>query len=585
VTPFDQHTREVRRLLAFTAGLGLLGALTYLVPGSEEVQPWVVGEPVPLVHIALGEREVVETAPGVLESRPVSADRLASSSIDSGLEPDAPSGSSRTSDPARVAVAARSTDATATTAGAPETPPAPHTSLDEAPATKAPLPSATDAAHATALAAMATADGLPVATAETARSGSGSAVRTPGAGALQNRGAAVGTPLEVPEGALDRYFASLARAESGEPGHITRALHFGDSTIASDGITKTVRKRLQGRYGDGGPGFLAVQVDRRWAVRPGVLRDTDGSWKTLTITFGGAEMAYYGLGGTVSTARGASTSVLGGLKVEGVRQPLHSFDVFFQVQPEGGTLSLATDNGASKSFQTASAAQGDVFHRLTADGATTLTVATGDDGPVTLYGVAMETAGPGITWETLGVAGASSGSHFRQGRNHIARQVGRRNPDLIVWQLGGNEVGLPVLKAGDGTKYKERYKKALTKVLDGAPGASCLVVTPLDQAERYRGQVRSKPNLTRMVNLQRDAAFELGCAFWDARAAMGGAGAFARWVEAEPALAWSDLEHLTGRGLNLIGHSLADAIEAAYGDWKRRNPALVGSPALAQAGD
>ena len=200
-------------------------------------------------------------------------------------------------------------------------------------------------------------------------------------------------------------------------------------------------------------------------------------------------------------------------------------------------------------------------------------------------GVAMETAGPGITWETLGVAGAGSGSHFRQGKNHIARQVGRRNPDLIVWQLGGNEVGLPVLKSGDGTKYKERYKKALKKVLAGAPGASCLVVTPLDQAERYRGQVRSKPNLTRMVNLQRDAAFELGCAFWDARAAMGGPGAFARWVEAEPKLAWSDLEHLTGRGLNLIGHTLADAIEAAYTDWKKQNPALVGSPALAQAGD
>ena len=259
--------------------------------------------------------------------------------------------------------------------------------------------------------------------------------------------------------------------------------------------------------------------------------------------------------------------------------------MFFQVQPEGGTLSLATDNGATKSFQTAADAQGDVFHRLTADGAKTLTVATGDDGPVTLYGVAMETAGPGITWETLGVAGAGSGSHFRQGKNHISRQVGRRNPDLIVWQLGGNEVGLPVLKSGDGTKYKERYKKALKKVLAGAPGASCLVVTPLDQAERYRGQVRSKPNLTRMVNLQRDAAFELGCAFWDARAAMGGPGAFARWVEAEPKLAWSDLEHLTGRGLNLIGHTLADAIEAAYTDWKKQNPALVGSPALAQAGD
>jgi hypothetical protein len=580
VSAFDQHTREVRRLLAFTAGFGLLAGLSYLVPGTEEVRPWMVGEPVPLVHLALGEREVVEAAPGVLVSRPTGEDRLESSPIDSGTPADAASAEAVAQAPAAAPPAAPPADAPAPAEGSP----APEAVAAAAPEAPAGVPLAADAEPAGALAAMAppAAEAVEAAGTPVRRRGT---VRTPGAGALQNRGAARGTPLEIPDGALDRYFASLSRAEAGEPGHITRALHFGDSTIASDGITKTVRKRLQGHYGDGGPGFLAVQVDRRWAVRPGVLRDTSGSWKTLTITFGGADMAYYGLGGTVSTARGPSKSVLGGLKVEGERQPLQTFDVFFQVQPEGGTLSLATDSGASKTFQTAAAAHGDVFHRMSAEGAKTLTVATGEDGPVTLYGVALETAGPGITWETLGVAGAGSGSHFRQGKNHIARQVGRRNPDLIVWQLGGNEVGLPVLKAGDGTKYKERYKKALKKVLAGAPTASCLVVTPLDQAERYRGQVRSKPNLTRMVNLQRDAAFELGCAFWDARAAMGGSGAFARWVEAKPALAWSDLEHLTGRGLNLIGHSLADAIEAAYIDWKARNPALVGAPALAQAGE
>ena len=63
---------------------------------------------------------------------------------------------------------------------------------------------------------------------------------------------------------------------------------------------------------------------------------------------------------------------------------------------------------------------------------------------------------------------------------------------------------------------------------------------------------------------------------------MGGPGP-ARWWRPSPGLVRP--EHLTGRGLNLIGHTLADAIEAAYTDWKKQNPALVGSPALAQAGD
>jgi hypothetical protein len=245
---------------------------------------------------------------------------------------------------------------------------------------------------------------------------------------------------------------------------------------------------------------------------------------------------------------------------------------------------VTPEHGGGFTAGTAAEGRADVFRSVEMGGSRTLTVATGEDGPVTLYGVALETEGPGVTWETLGVAGAGSGSHFRQGDNHMARQVGHRDPDLIVWQIGGNEVGLPVLKAGDGTQYKERYKKAIKKALAGAPQASCLLVTPLDQAERYRNQVRSKPNLARMVRLQRDAAQELGCAFWDARTAMGGDGAFGRWLQHEPKLAWSDLEHLTGRGLALIGHSLADAIEHAYADWKRQNPGLVASsPAVAQA--
>jgi hypothetical protein len=72
-----------------------------------------------------------------------------------------------------------------------------------------------------------------------------------------------------------------------------------------------------------------------------------------------------------------------------------------------------------------------------------------------------------------------------------------------------------------------------------------------------------------MVSLQREVARELGCAFWDARAAMGGEGAFANWLSHDPPLAWSDLYHLTGKGLNIVGHSLSDAIELAYEDWRR----------------
>ena len=580
MSPFETHNRELVRLLAFSACFGALAVASYFVPGTEGVRPWIVGEPVPLVHLALGEREVVEATPGVLVSRPIVADLAESRLVEDTALPH--SVLTDTDVPAPFVADIQDAPPPALAA---VLPPQQDTPTVMAMGLSA-VPTADPADGPLALVSVAPVtdmNGPPEGIAVHRRG----AVYRPGEGALNNRTPAHGTPLEVPEGALDAYFSSLARTESGEPGHIARAIHFGDSTIAADGITKTVRKRLQGQYGDGGPGFLAVHVDRRWASRNDILRNPKGSWKTRTITFGGADLAYYGLAGTVSTANGPSTSLLGGKRGEDGRQPLTRFDAFFQVQPGGGTLSLSTETGEGVTLKTASESVGDAFHTIKATGgARNLTVSTGEDGPVTMYGVALETDGPGVTWETLGVAGAGSGSFFRQGANHIARQVNHRHPDLIVWQIGGNEVGLPVLTSGDGTRYKERYSKVIRKVLAGAPQASCLLVTPLDQGERYRGQVRSKPNLDRMVKLQREAAVEMGCAFWDARAAMGGSGAFGRWLEYDPPLAWTDLEHLSGRGLNLIGHSFADAIELAYQDWKRRNPALVSDvPALALAGE
>ena len=403
---------------------------------------------------------------------------------------------------------------------------------------------------------------------------------------LPRRPPAVPTALELPDGALDHYFAALAATEDGEPGRVARALHWGDSTIAADGITGTVRERMQDRFGDGGPGFLAVHADPRWQLRPGVLRVQDGDWTSLTITFGGAETPRYGLGGNVSTsgAEGEITATLGGRRIEGKRQPLHRFDVHYQRQPEGGTFSVVPRGHRGAVIATEHERVGDRFRELPAsEGATTLWIKTHGDGPVTLYGVALETAGPGVTWETLGIAGSSIGSMTaHQSRHHLKGQVERRQPDLVVYQTGGNELTYPTLLGGEGEKYEESYLKVLDKLRAGRPEASCLMVGPLDQATRKRGTVISKDNLERMITVQRRTAARAGCAFWDARGAMGGEGAFARWLNHQPRYAWTDLIHLNSEGLELVGNSLADALLDAYEQWRLAHPEAGWQPVDAE---
>ena len=67
-------------------------------------------------------------------------------------------------------------------------------------------------------------------------------------------------------------------------------------------------------------------------------------------------------------------------------------------------------------------------------------------------------------------------------------------------------------------------------------------------------------------------AEEVGCAYWDAQAAMGGENSFGSWLGNKPKLASSDLSHLTAKGRTLIGETLSDMILYSYEQWKIENP-------------
>jgi lysophospholipase L1-like esterase len=205
------------------------------------------------------------------------------------------------------------------------------------------------------------------------------------------------------------------------------------------------------------------------------------------------------------------------------------------------------------------------------------------EGPVTFYGVVMETKGPGVVWDALGVVGVGSHSFNYAGRKHLAAQVARRKPDLLVVQLGGNELGMPALSKDGGAGYVPYFGAAFDKIRAGAPEAGCLIVTPLDQGTRKGAQAGTKPMLATLVAQQRAIAAAKGCAFWDAWSAMGGKDSIVAWSRRKPPLAWTDLLHLSTDGQAIIGNLLADAIEAGYDLWVQQgNAAGVEAAVLAE---
>lgn len=392
--------------------------------------------------------------------------------------------------------------------------------------------------------------------------------------ALPERPPAQHSALEVPPGALDAYFSALSVLEDGHPEQMVRALVWGDSTIAADHVIADVRRRMQDRFGNGGPGFLALQVDPYWSLRSDVVRSFTGTWQNDTLVSGGSPDARYGLAGVASTTAEASTGRL--VLIDRQAPPIRRMQVFYLRQPGGGTVGISMRGGGIRTTTDAEQRY-DVISDVAVNGHQ-VNVTVDGDGPVTLFGAALETEGPGVTWETLGLAGSTIATLNRQGRRHLQAQITARQPDLLVYWTGGNELGYESLQDSDGATYRRIYRRVIDKLRSGAPDASCLLIGPLDQATRFRGQIVSKAQLDVLIPLQRQVAREANCAYWDARDAMGGDGAFQTWMEHEPPLAVPDLMHLTKDGGSVIGEVLADILLASYDHWRDGNPGVGWSP-------
>lgn len=393
---------------------------------------------------------------------------------------------------------------------------------------------------------------------------------------LEPRSPAQPEKLHVPKGALDNYFTKLSLIDDGTK-HVVRALIWGDSTIANDGIIKDIRSRMQERFGDAGPGFLAAKVDKRWAFRRDIVRNTEGNWSAKNIVHGGANDSRYGLAGTVATAHPGARSTLGGIEINDTRQDLHRFQVFYQKAPNGGDLRLSTQS-KTHTLSTSAEHISDSYYELIVPNGDPYVYLEAKNSDVVIYGVALEVDAPGVTWETFGVAGSSISSMQKQHDTHLSNQIAARDPSLLVYWTGGNELGYPSLKSSTGQGYKKYYRKVVRNLKAGAPSASCLLIGPLDQATRENGQIISKPTLEKLIRFQREVAEEEGCAYWDARAAMGGENAFKEWLSYTPSLASPDLAHLTGRGRKLIGDTLADVLMREYDLWRIANPEVFWSP-------
>jgi lysophospholipase L1-like esterase len=349
-------------------------------------------------------------------------------------------------------------------------------------------------------------------------------------------------------GALVPFFEQISHAAASGP---VRILQYGDSHTASDDWADEMRQDFQRKFGAGGPGFTLPghpflgyrRFDSRGANSRGWY--TDG-----LVTRKGDGV--YGLGGISLTAHAPGQTV--SLSAECQQLELH-----YLQQPGGGQLEFSADGAPAGTVDTNGEFAPGIYRYTPAPGPHQYTLRTMSADPVRLFGWVAQNQ-TGVTYETLGINGAQAEMQLAWNAPILDGEIADRDPALIVLAYGTNEA-LSNSWTDDG--YRAALKEVIQRLRAAAPAASILLIGPPDCQYRLRnGRRLPFPHLDQVIEIQRQVALENGCAFWDWRARMGGAGSVRQWVQA--GLAQGDYTHLTGQGYRMVGDMLFSEIMAQY---------------------
>lgn len=368
-------------------------------------------------------------------------------------------------------------------------------------------------------------------------------------------------------GALVPFFEQLYRHQAGLTEGPLRMLHYGDSHAAADEWTGGMRQAFQSRFGDGGSGYSFAGRPWNGYRRLDVKGWSTPGWYTDGL-IGRNGDGRYGLGGISMTASRPREAVY--LVAEGEK-----LEVFYLQQPGGGAINVY-DNGALVERVSTGGDLGPGYYVYqTASGPHRFEIETVEYKPVRLFGWAVENA-KGVTYETLGINGAQASIAFAWDESLLADNIARRSPALIVLAYGSNEARN---KDWTSETYRDMFLQLLERYRKAAPAASILVLGPPDQAIQM-GRAGWVPavKLDMIVEAQRQAAAQMGCAFWDLRTRMGGKGAMRNWVLA--GMAQGDYVHFTAPGYRLIGEALYRDLMAQYEEFLAVRTRIAAAPAL-----
>jgi lysophospholipase L1-like esterase len=363
--------------------------------------------------------------------------------------------------------------------------------------------------------------------------------------------------------ALAPWFAKLA-APRGRPG--TPPLHIlqiGDSHTAGDAVTGAWRALLQARFGGGGRGVLPAGRPYDGYITRGVTASMSGDW-SVGATFGRGAVAprpLLGLSGFSLTAMRAGA----GLALNA--EPGMAFDRFILCAvggPAAGSVSVSFDGLDQGRLDFTAQAVQPICRTIRATTPRSSVAIAVERPSLTITSWASFRDDGGIALSNLGVVGSQLAHFARTDDAVVAEELRAYRPDLIVLAFGTNEGFAPHF---DPVAFEAVLRSQVTRLRLLSDDVPMLLLGAPDALSRQDAlrvnapgalvgceptgahpALFAPPALAAVRAIQRRVAGEMGLAFWDWQARMGGPCTARDWVRRAVPLMRGDHVHFTTTG-------------------------------------
>lgn len=364
---------------------------------------------------------------------------------------------------------------------------------------------------------------------------------------------------------FDNLFAQFESTRTS--GRTIRIVHYGDSQIESDRMSRRLRSYMQQHFGGGGPGMvpfgtliptLAVSTYGSGSIR----RQSPFGDSTVVRASGnyGPMVQDFRVTGSASSTITAGTHA----SVDNRVKHFSRFRLIFNNRPGPLDIHFADKKGTFVD-DTSFAAEGVHSVSWTLDSATTQ-VQISLTGNADLYGILVDN-GPGVAVDNIPMRGCSGHQFTQINAEQLAAAYAQMDIGLIILQFGGNSV--PYLK---GEKSIDAYCQSMAQQIDRihhcCPRAKILFIGPSDMTTRESGELRSYACLPMLVEKLQTMANAHGAAYWSIYHAMGGQNSMEAWVD--QGLGGPDYIHFTTHGVDIMGDRLAKAFDNMYQIYKLR---------------